>query len=229
MTQATAKIHVTKLAAAQRQLRAAIRLYFAEEDELAIHTVGAAAYALLRDLKADRGRDEAADYYLTTIFYAVRDYRRGSLPAHLAQNDEFMRWVKEIAEELPIGPDTQFDEIVASVSQSDARRFWNRRNRVANFLKHATRDAGSHLALEDVDNLELLMQALSAYVDLLHDQLEPEGFTLWLYHSIEHGAIDGLPMQVEPIARKIESVSAEKRRYFCAEYIKELRARADAT
>ena len=75
------KIHVTKLAAAQRQLRAAIRMFFSGEDELAIHTVASAAYRVLSDLKMERGRDEVGDYYLTKIFYAVRDFRRGTLPS----------------------------------------------------------------------------------------------------------------------------------------------------
>lgn len=66
----TATVHVTKLAAAQRQLRAAVRMFFAGEDELAIHTVASAAYRL-SDLKADRGRDEVGDYYLTAIFYLL--------------------------------------------------------------------------------------------------------------------------------------------------------------
>src|SRR5258708_8972556 len=78
-----AKLHVTKLAAAGRQLRAAIRMYFSGEDELAIHTVAAASYRLLADLKAERGMDEAANVYLTSIFYIVRDFRPVALPQHL--------------------------------------------------------------------------------------------------------------------------------------------------
>ena len=59
---------MTKLAAAQRQLCAAIRMFFDGEDELAVHTVASAAYGILRDLKAERGRDEAADNYLNAVF-----------------------------------------------------------------------------------------------------------------------------------------------------------------
>jgi len=74
------KVHVTKLAAAQRQLRAAIRMFFAGEDELAVHTVASASYRILADLKEERGRDEVGDYYLTAIFYCVRDYHRVDAP-----------------------------------------------------------------------------------------------------------------------------------------------------
>ena len=53
-----AEIHVTKLAAAKRQLCVAVRIYFAGEDELAVHTVASAAYRLISDLKSQRGRGE---------------------------------------------------------------------------------------------------------------------------------------------------------------------------
>jgi hypothetical protein len=79
----TAALHVTKLAAAKRQLQAAIRLFFLKEDELAVHIVASAAYGLLKGLKRDRGQNEAADSYRTTFFYLVRDFRRGTLPGHL--------------------------------------------------------------------------------------------------------------------------------------------------
>ena len=43
-----------KLEAARRQLETAIRLYFASEDEVSIHTLAAAAYSLIRDLNEHR-------------------------------------------------------------------------------------------------------------------------------------------------------------------------------
>ena len=95
------RVHVTKLAAAQRQLRAAIRMFFAGEDELAVHTVASAAYRILADFKSERGRDEVGDYYLTAIFYCVRDYRRGTLPSHLANDPDAMKWIREMADRLP--------------------------------------------------------------------------------------------------------------------------------
>ena len=61
-------IHVTKLAAARRQLSEAIRMFFAGADELAIHTVASAAYSVISDLKSKRGRDEVGDQYLNMVF-----------------------------------------------------------------------------------------------------------------------------------------------------------------
>ena len=88
MNAPSAKTHVTKLAAAERQLSAAIRMFFAGEDELAIHTVASAAYRIIADLKSSRGKDEVGDHYLTQIFYCVRDYRRSTLPNYLKDNPD---------------------------------------------------------------------------------------------------------------------------------------------
>ena len=41
LSEKQATVHINKILAAKRQLGAAIRLYFIEEDELAIHTIAA--------------------------------------------------------------------------------------------------------------------------------------------------------------------------------------------
>lgn len=92
---AHARIYVSKLAAAHRQLREAMRMFFENRDELATHTVAAAAYGLIADLKKDRGRDEAADYYWRAMFYAVRDYRRGTLPSYMSSDPEILRAIRD--------------------------------------------------------------------------------------------------------------------------------------
>ena len=116
-----AQIHVTKLFAAQRQLRAAIRMFFAGEDELAVHTVASAAYRIIADLKAKRGRDEVGDYYLTMIFYVVRDYHRGTLPKLFTDNPEAMKWIQEMAEQLPITASTEYEDMRMAVSEETAK------------------------------------------------------------------------------------------------------------
>ena len=49
-----AKIKVNKIEAVRRQLDAAIRMLFANEDPLAIHTLSMAAFRILRDLAGKR-------------------------------------------------------------------------------------------------------------------------------------------------------------------------------
>lgn len=222
MAETPAKLHVTKLSAAQRQLRAAIRLFFAGEDELAIHTIASAAYRILSDLKADRGRDEAADSYLTSIFYCIRSYRRGTLPSYLADDPATMEWIREMAEHLPIEASTRFEDVVASISPETAKLFWNKRNKISNFLKHADRDVRSSITLEEVDNLHLMMGALAAYVDLVPSDLGDEGLVFWLYFSVVCGISEGLPEEYQPIAARIEDLPPADRLVLCSQLIQEL-------
>lgn len=49
------EIRVNKIEAAQRQIDVAIRLLFAKEDPVAIHTLGSAALRVLRDLAESKG------------------------------------------------------------------------------------------------------------------------------------------------------------------------------
>ena len=102
MNEISGKVYVNELFAAQRQLREAIWMFFAQRDDLAIHTVASAAYRILKDLKEKRGRNEAADAQFTGIFYFVRDYRRGTLPVEVQDDPEIMKFIKESADQ-PIG------------------------------------------------------------------------------------------------------------------------------
>jgi hypothetical protein len=227
MNASTARIHITKPAAAERQLRAALRLYFLQEDDLAIHTIASAAYRLIADLKAERGLDEASDHYLTSVFYVVRDYRRGTLPSHIQANPEMMAWVTEMAGKLPIGPNTDLREVSVHIDMQTARAFWNDQNRAANFLKHADRDGRASLDLETIDNSRLLMQALSSYTDLVKGNLLwPEGLVFWLYSLAEHGDVGAFPEEYRDLGSRLIEVPLERRREFCAAFISDLRARA---
>ncbi len=218
------KVYITKLAAAQRQLRAAIRMFFGGEDELAVHTVVSAAYRIITDLKKERGQDEVGDYYLTEIFYCVRDYRRGTLPAYLKNDQAAMNWIREMAEKLPIDESTKYEDIKASVSADVAKEYWKKRNKTANFLKHADRDPKSHIPLGEIDNLSLLMQTLSAYFDLVKDNLGAEGLVLWLYFSTTVTGCDGLPKQYRKIAAQLKELNRAEGLDFCSELVNKLNA-----
>ncbi|MGH8569395.1 MAG: hypothetical protein ACREXU_15660 [Gammaproteobacteria bacterium] len=218
-----ARLHVTKLAAAQRQLRAAIRIFFDGEDELAVHTVASAAYKIIADLKAERGRDEVADFHLTTIFYIVRDYRRGTLPPRFTNDPEAMKWIKDMAEKLPITADMKAEEVKVTVSPETARKWWMKRNKAANFLKHADRDPRAHISLDDIDNLELLTQALASYTDLVKDDLGNEGFVLWVYFSVVHETHDDLPKEYREMALRLSQLAPKERLAFCSHVLRELR------
>lgn len=51
-------IRTNKVDAARRQLEAAIRMFFAKEDALAVHTIASAAYRILRDLAEGTGNSK---------------------------------------------------------------------------------------------------------------------------------------------------------------------------
>ena len=223
MNDTSGKLHLNKLGAAQRQLRAAIRMFFHGEDELAIHTVAAAAYRIVRDLKEKRGCDEAADHYLRTFFYVIRDYRRGTLPKYFTEDPDTMKWIREAAEKLPIEESTSIKELTASVSPAVAQAFRKQQNKYANFLKHADRDHQSTIAIDDLDNLTLLMQTLSAYVDLKVDDMGPEGFVFWIYYSVSSGMTEGLSPSFQDIGRKLETLPPSERLDLCSGLIEELK------
>ncbi len=212
-----AEILVTKPAAAQRLLQAAIRMFFAREDELAVHTVASAGYRLIADLKEHRGRKEVDDYHLTMVFYAVRDYRRKSLPKYLADDPEMMKYIRELAEALPqIAENTEYQDVRATVSDDVAKSFRRKRNKVYNFLKHADHDPEKHISLEEVDNFNLLMQAAGSCVDLGVD-LGAEGYVLWLYSCAYLGE------ESEALPRDIEDLSSNELLIFFSNLLTELK------
>jgi hypothetical protein len=75
-----AKVFINKLEAARRQLYAAIRMTFANEDEFAIHTVAAAAYRILRDLLEKRGRFDLEELAAAGIYHTASSMAAGELP-----------------------------------------------------------------------------------------------------------------------------------------------------
>ena len=216
-----AEIHVTKLAAAKRQLCAAVRMYFYGEDELAVHTLASAAYRLISDLKSQRGRDEVGDYHLTSVFYAVRSYRQGNLPSYMTDNPELMQSIHCWAKELPITATSEFEDIVALASPDVTQNFWRKRNKIANFLKHADRDSSAHISMEEVDNLTLLMQVHSSYLDLDRGGLGHEGVIFWIYICVAFGIIEELPTKLHEIAKHLEFLSHDDRLKFCTEFLNE--------
>jgi hypothetical protein len=221
----TASLHVTKLAAAKRQLQAAIRLFFLEEDELAIHTVVSAAYGLLKDLKRDRGQSEAAESYRTTFFYLVRDFRRGTLPAHFTSDPSIMAEVERIADQLsPITADSKLSDVQVTISPDLEKQYWNENNRAANFLKHADRDTDGTLQLERVDNNLLLLKCCSAYRDIAPDDLGNEGRAFEAFTAANNPAHQATGSTFDCLVASMRRVPSEHRLELCYKVIVELNA-----
>ena len=59
---------ITKLEAARRQLDAAIRLYFADDDPIAVHTLVGAAHILITDLSKAAKLESILDRYIVPAY-----------------------------------------------------------------------------------------------------------------------------------------------------------------
>ena len=220
-----AEVYINKLTAANRQLRSAIRMFFLEEDDLAVHTVVSAAYQIICDLKSKRGRQEAGDYILTQVFYLVRDYRRGKLSSVFSNDPPTMRWIRDMAEQLPITATSEYKDVKAFVSRDDARIFWKERKMIANFLKHAYFDKDEMIRAEEIDNLQLLILAVSSYTHIDDiSNLGIEGVYLYATFVAKHGFIDGVPEDIQQIASYLEPLSHGERLKFCSDCLNQLNA-----
>jgi hypothetical protein len=91
------------LAAASRQLNAAIRMFFVKEDELAIHTVASAAFRILRDVTKKRGKNFTAEVFRNGIYRIAQQYAEGRLPKErlkLIENTEIMAVINAILHDV---------------------------------------------------------------------------------------------------------------------------------
>jgi hypothetical protein len=164
-----------------------------------------------------------ADLLSQWVAYAVRDFRRGTLPTDFTNSPEAMKWIREMAALFPITASSEFKDFVAKLSKEDAAEFWRDRNRIANFLKHADQDHNAHVVLQDVDNLSLLGMALCAYVDLTNDLIHPEGLVLWMYLNVGKDMKESLSEEIRRLVEEVEEIDVEDRADFCAALIKQIR------
>jgi len=198
-------------------------MFFMPEDELAVHTVAAAAYGLLKDVKTARGMSEAADAYLTSIFYLVRDYRRGTLPAHMTSDAGFMAEVERIASQLsPITADSKLSDVRVSIGPALERQYWSDTNRAANFLKHADRDTDGTLSLEKLDNQLLLMKCSSAYRDVAPDDLGNEGLVFQAFITANNPAYQVGSTSFDSLVLSMREVPVEHQPKLCYRLIIEM-------
>lgn len=217
-------LHVTKLAAAKRQLQAAIRMFFLDEDELAIHTIASAAYGLLKDLKRDHGQNEAADSYRTTFFYLIRDFRRGTLPPDLSSDPSMIAEIERIADLLPITANSKLTDVQVTIGPALEKQYWNESNRAANFLKHADRDTDGTLSLERIDNNLLLLKCRSAYRDIAPDDLGNEGLVFDAFTAANNPTHQNMGSAFDSLIESMRQVQTDRRLALCYKVIIDMNA-----
>ena len=172
MTPRQAAIYINKIAAAKRQLDTAIRFYFAKEDALAIHTVAAAAAAILQDIIRKEGGNLLADVLQLGFYTWAKRYTEGKMSdtevALLKESGILSAHIQRISADMKrLGAAYDPSQIKVEVTSEFEQRTWPRS--IANFLKHADRDAKAHLALAELDNEELLIRATMAYFQVTKD------------------------------------------------------------
>lgn len=217
----TSTVYITKLAAAERQLKAAVRMFLSGDDELATHTVASASYQLVKDLKKARGRDEVADVYGGMLLTAATEVRNANPPDSLGVGDELVKAAKGLAQ---TGLTLDVNEFVMSVSDDVAKSYWQNRNRISNFLKHADKDPASAMRSEDVDNLSLILTGLRAYVELNPSGggMVPEFIAFSLYGLASAKGVR-VANEVESTVERLRSLSEPGRRAYCLSCIEALR------
>lgn len=221
MSDSKAEIFITKLVAAKRQLRAAIRLFFGREDELAVHTVAAAAYNLLRELKKTRGKDETEDIakiFLLGLVSEARNLLAGNISEWAGKDEYLVSFLKNLAEHIPPDKTIDLSDIRVSMGASVRKIFCD--NRVANFLKHADRDVGSAISTKDVNNLQLLGAATWCYESIAPDDLGYEGliFEIYLLASLDIEVDVMYPLHDQ--VRELRAMSPAERINFCDHQIR---------
>src|ERR1700727_600867 len=105
-------IQISKIATAQRQLDAAIRMFFKREDELAIHTVAAAAFQILRDVTRGPGGHFTGEVFRSGILSIAQQYVQGTLPPNkkgMIEGSSLMATIAELAEDIRVQGDS-FDK-----------------------------------------------------------------------------------------------------------------------
>ena len=214
-----AQVYLRKEAAAQRQLDAAIRMTLHDEDELAIHSVVAAAYGVLRGLKKKHGRRELADRLGIFIFAVASDLASGKidkLPSIFADT-QFANIIPDISAGIKRGEIKSEKEVSQRLVLINETSHWNKFNDSANFLKHADRDPDRILALDNVDNDPLFTSAITAYIELL-------GTPTWemICYCVCRG------FEIENFSPKLKAIAKEpleKRRRACLSLLRELKMR----
>ena len=223
MKQQGADVHILKLAAARRQLDAAIRMKFMGEDELAVHTVAAAALGILRDILEQRGKPLLSEGARTGLFLYASELIAGTLPPPdmdlLRSDPQLMKIISRIAEGLRSGAITSEADI-----KLNGRDDWRPLTRVANFLKHADRDASAHISASEVDNDTHLLFACGA-LKMLTGQSSFEAVVFHANWVLEHEPASKLSGLADAIASKLRRVKPSGRNRKCLQLIQSLKAR----
>ena len=205
------KLLINKLASAERQLAAAIRMYFMEEDPLAIHTLASAAHNLYADLLRHRGKDPAFYLVVFGLLATAKEYIAGKVSEDdLVNMDEsLLEVLQPMIDMLKENPDLDIKEFTVTGHPDAARAFYQDKRHAYNFLKHADRDPSEMLDSAAINNEDIILHAIACSLHLnCQVTSEKEAFlaTMCAFGKVEHD----LGPEVEVLAIVLQSHSRDE-------------------
>jgi hypothetical protein len=224
-----ATIQISKIAAAQRQLDAAIRIFFQREDELAIHTVTAAAFQILRDVTKECGGHFTSEVFRQGILSIAQQCVQGTLPPDkkaMIEGSSLMPTIAELAEQIRVrGDNFDKERIQVNVSKRHEHKLWLSETTV--FLKHAERDPNNFLSAAGLDNEKMLMAASAAYIELMN-QPTPEITAYFAFWAARNDQVHDIAGEAQPFARQLEATADAQRYETCTKFIRDRKANNNA-
>lgn len=225
----SAEILVTKIEAARRQIDAAIRMVLNREDELAVHTVAAAAYRILRDLLDKRGRSDFEELIQHGIYAYAYSIASGQFSEEEIDNlkhdhPQLFPIITSLAARIgKEGDRITPADVSVLVDQASKKLDWQSSSQAANFLKHADRDDAKAISIEEIDNLSLIARASAAYTMITRDAtFEMVAFWIWRAACSDTWQID-LKDESLAIAKALASLPPGRRRLACKALIQSWR------
>jgi hypothetical protein len=218
-----AEASVSKLDAARRQLDAAIRMYLANEDELAIHTLAAAAYRILRDLLEKRGLSDLDVPVGMGVYLTAKDYVEGKmgdeeLNVVCGCNQEFKTFILNLSGKIrKHGNKFQRLDAKVTLSKAQKRAIWTELSKGSNFLKHADKDHDDVLNQETIKNDLLIRLAIAAYQRFSFPPTN-EMFVFYIYYQAsnwENGLASQLGSDDLKFVEPLVPMTAAERRLAC--------------
>ena len=184
---AMSELYINKLAAAQRQFDAAVRMYFDQEDELAVLTLGHAALGVCEGVFETRHPGVLTREVRCHMEDGIRSLRKGT-GAPVPEG-----WRLEDSDK----------QILAFVKRH--------RNEPANYLKHADKDSSALLHISQIDVDTTLLETLGLLMRL-HVAASPEqlAFAKWHLAVYPSEPSDELRTGVEKDERRLFVHELEK-------------------
>jgi hypothetical protein len=219
---ASGTIQISKIAAAQRQLDAAIRMFFQREDDLPIHTIAAAAFQILRDLTKNRGGHFSKEVFRSGILSIAQQYVAGTLPPNtkaVIEGSDLLPVIEELAEQMRVqGHNFDKEHIQVNVSEEREHKIWL--SEITVFLKHANRDPDGFLSANRLDNEKMLMATCAAYLELMK-QPTWEIVAYFAFWAVKNHQVSDLTEQAQQFARQLEAAHEMQRHEMCAKFIRD--------